>query len=1000
MVNTASRVGSINVLLAVQFGQATAGLNTFAGTVEKTGARTQRAVSGIDRSVLSMNRSMSSIASHASGFRGLTISALRTKDSLGQLNAMMLAMSALLGGLLPTLTGAYFVRMADRARLLSNDLQTVTKSTAELKGVQADLFHVSQRSRAGFESTATIYARTARATEFLSLSQEKLLRMTETIQKAFAVGKATPQEAMGAAIQLSQGIASNRFSGEEFRSVAENAPVLLRGIADSLGVNIGKLREMAHAGELTAEVVVNAIVDASQRIDAEFSKTTSTIAQSMVYLDNAILKYVGDSQNVSATSTMIANSIRGMADSIDYVAEGFLALGAAAVATFGGRITNSIAKSITAKTAYLAMQKKVTAAGVGTAQVELLNAQRLKASTAAAYEMAKASTVSASTRARLGRQLQASYAAELVAQKNLKIATEAYGNAVLAASTKGRAFAAVGRAAGAAWAFIGGPFGAAMLAIGGALYITQRAAAQAQADMDRFSTAMQDAKDKADGAEPSFQSVADSMYRIAQASSAAEKAVALDTASNDLERFSNQMYALGSQANGVAKDFSGNLYRSIRSLIDQFLKGEITAKEFGDAVQNIETSDPDVSAILVRIASIGKMAAAAMAAVESLKSSVAGIGDPKTTQKTNRLGYPDPLSDGNFDSRFGQQYNKSWDKLFPDWFKKGRGGRGGSTRKRADEYERLTKRIRESTEATRLETQVQAGLNPLVNDYGYAVEKARTQQELLNAAKAAGRTITPALMQEINALAESYAMAGAEADKLKEKQDKLKEAMKFQKDLLKGFFSDFRSALEDGKITAEEWGNIFMNVINKVTDKLINDLLDSFLKVNGGVGNSTGSIIGSLFSMFAGGGKSDPWAFLNRADGGMISGRGGPREDNIPVWASNGEFMVNARATRKYLPLLKAINEDQLSKMRRFADGGIIASNASSMPSTMPRGGSTTINVIDNAGVSKKTSKRRDGNGNEIIDVVLEAVKSDWSNGGFDQAVAGRHGVLPKKVRR
>ena len=56
-----------------------------------------------------------------------------------------------------------------------------------------------------------------------------------------------------------------------------------------------------------------------------------------------------------------------------------------------------------------------------------------------------------------------------------------------------------------------------------------------------------------------------------------------------------------------------------------------------------------------------------------------------------------------------------------------------------------------------------------------------------------------------------------------------------------------------------------------------------------------------------------------RADGGMIPlGLGGPREDNVPAWLSSGEFVVNAAATRKNLPLLQKINA------QRFADGGVV----------------------------------------------------------------------------
>lgn len=54
------------------------------------------------------------------------------------------------------------------------------------------------------------------------------------------------------------------------------------------------------------------------------------------------------------------------------------------------------------------------------------------------------------------------------------------------------------------------------------------------------------------------------------------------------------------------------------------------------------------------------------------------------------------------------------------------------------------------------------------------------------------------------------------------------------------------------------------------------------------------------------------------AEGGRISGPGGPREDKVPIWASNGEFIVNARSAAKHGRALREINAD------KYADGGPI----------------------------------------------------------------------------
>lgn len=47
------------------------------------------------------------------------------------------------------------------------------------------------------------------------------------------------------------------------------------------------------------------------------------------------------------------------------------------------------------------------------------------------------------------------------------------------------------------------------------------------------------------------------------------------------------------------------------------------------------------------------------------------------------------------------------------------------------------------------------------------------------------------------------------------------------------------------------------------------------------------------------------------ADGGYVSGAGGPRSDSIPAFLSNGEYVVNSMATRQNMPVLEAINSGQ-----------------------------------------------------------------------------------------
>lgn len=313
-------VGNIHIGLYVDVGQ-TARFNDVASVVERSSRRMNTALGNTTTSVRSlrgqMNQSMRfKIA--ADSLRDLT----KTTDEVGRLRAAILGLTALSGaGITGAFTAAYLVQTADKAKLLSNQLRTVTSDFANMGAVQEKLFDISQRTKSNLEATTRIYARAARAGEAFGLSQEKVLTITETVQKAFAIGGATPQEAASAALQLSQGIASDRFGGDEYKSVSENAPVLRDAIAKALKVDIGTLRKMSEEGKLTAKVVTNAILESADQITAAFAIMEPTVAQAFTTLDNAFLRYVGQTDEAYGLTEKLSNAIMGLADNFEEVSK-------------------------------------------------------------------------------------------------------------------------------------------------------------------------------------------------------------------------------------------------------------------------------------------------------------------------------------------------------------------------------------------------------------------------------------------------------------------------------------------------------------------------------------------------------------------------------------------------------------------------------------------------------------------------------------------------------
>jgi tape measure domain-containing protein len=223
----------------------------------------------------------------------------------------------------------------------------------------------------------------------------------------------------------------------------------------------------------------------------------------------------------------------------------------------------------------------------------------------------------------------------------------------------------------------------------------------------------------------------------------------------------------------------------------------------------------------------------------------------------------------------------------------GKGGRKGSSAKSVDELQREIATIKERTSALHAETAAQAGINPLLDDFGFAVEKARAKQDLLNAAQKAGIAITPEIAANIESLAEGFANASVAAEQLAKSQDSIRDAAEewasTSKDITSGFISDMRN-----NVSAID---AVVNGLGKLADKLLDDVLNAIFQVNSAAsGTGGGGLFGFIGNIFGGGGGggSDPWAGLRSvgvktfAAGGVsdepaIFGEGRMTEAAVPL---------------------------------------------------------------------------------------------------------------------
>lgn len=211
-------------------------------------------------------------------------------------------------------------KYADAFTSIQNQIRQTTKTTEELTQRTAELLEIANRSRIEFAATAELYTQLNLSTENLNLSTGELLRLTETIGKSFAVSGKSAAESAGAIRQLGQAFSAGALRGDEFNSIAEGAPEIMRALQRSLELTQGELRDLAATGGITAEVLVTALSEAANVIDDKMNKAVKTFAQSMQEANNNMTSFIGSSAQVQNIVGGAGEALIVASDNIESIA--------------------------------------------------------------------------------------------------------------------------------------------------------------------------------------------------------------------------------------------------------------------------------------------------------------------------------------------------------------------------------------------------------------------------------------------------------------------------------------------------------------------------------------------------------------------------------------------------------------------------------------------------------------------------------------------------------
>ena len=200
---------------------------------------------------------------------------------------------------------------------LENRIALVTGRGKDLDKTMNKLFKIAKATRGDIGGSAETFNRFGLALKESGKGAEEILKAVESVNKAVAISGSGAESARAALFQLGQGLASGQLRGQELNSVLEQAPRLAQAIADEMGAPLGALRKLAEQGQVTTEVVFNALINQSEKLTKEFETMEGTSEQAFSVMKDQIGRVVGEISKGLGVTSAFTQRFNAISDSLE-----------------------------------------------------------------------------------------------------------------------------------------------------------------------------------------------------------------------------------------------------------------------------------------------------------------------------------------------------------------------------------------------------------------------------------------------------------------------------------------------------------------------------------------------------------------------------------------------------------------------------------------------------------------------------------------------------------
>lgn len=244
------------------------------------------------------------------------------KGMNAQLETAGVALKGLLSASFVMGAARQYASLADQSSQIAARLRLATDSQEEFNTALSEVRRIANENGASVTAVTELYTRLSPALREAGRSQTEIVQVTEAVSKALRISGASAAESEGAITQFAQALGAGALRGDEFNSIAEAAPRLMQALADSLGVPVGALRDMAKAGQLTADVVSDALIKELPKLSKEAEEFGETFGSAAQKMENSAVQLVGSFDKLTGASARATKSMNEMSAAINGIASG------------------------------------------------------------------------------------------------------------------------------------------------------------------------------------------------------------------------------------------------------------------------------------------------------------------------------------------------------------------------------------------------------------------------------------------------------------------------------------------------------------------------------------------------------------------------------------------------------------------------------------------------------------------------------------------------------